>query len=175
MKAPLKISLLLNLVLGGLLVFVLRRGSDLGSAGDPTVAARQEIPVEQGSEAIPPVTRMTDAKQDATPATATSQAPARARRPVLEVTEASMPLVFQDIDPAALNLSSGQLQAIDNLQQWFVNEVGGLGQDPNDPAYKERWLKAQSQMDDMTRGMLGVNAFQRYQLAARAAQQNGAP
>lgn len=82
--------------------------------------------------------------------------------------EISVPLAFQEVDPAALKLDSSQVWAISNLRQRFVDQVGGPNQDPNDPAYCERWQKAQPELDDMMRGMIGVNAFQDYQLAARA-------
>lgn len=88
-----------------------------------------------------------------------------------ESSEASVPLVFQQVEPGALKLSDRQIDAINNMQQWFVDQLGGPEQDPNDPAYKERWLKTQPQMNDMMRGMIGVNAFEDYQLAARASQQ----
>jgi hypothetical protein len=77
-----------------------------------------------------------------------------------------MPLVFQEVDVSELNLNRDQLQAIDDLRQRFVDEIGGLEQNPNDPAYRERWLKSQPQIDDDLRGMIGVNAFQNYQIQA---------
>ena len=90
-------------------------------------------------------------------------------------TAASVPLVFQDADAAALKLNDRQVQAMDELKQRFMDEIGGPGQDPNDAGYRERWLNAQPEIDNMMRGMIGVNAFQDYQLAARARQQQGAP
>jgi hypothetical protein len=90
-------------------------------------------------------------------------------------TAASLPLVFQDADIAALKLNDRRVQAMDDLKQRFMDEIGGPAQDPNDPGYRARWLNAQPEIDNMTRGMIGVNAFQDYQLAARARQQQGAP
>jgi hypothetical protein len=103
-----------------------------------------------------------------------AQPPPRAGRLNPAASEVSVPLVFQQIDPATLTFSPSESRAIDHLQQWFITQVGGPSQDPNDPAYRQRWIEAQSQMDDMTRGMLGTTAFQEYQLAARAAQQQEA-
>jgi hypothetical protein len=80
----------------------------------------------------------------------------------------SLPLVFQDVDPAALKLNNTEVQAINGLRQKFMEQIGGANQDPNDPAYLERWQKAQPEIDSDMRGMIGVNAFQDYQLAARA-------
>jgi hypothetical protein len=88
-----------------------------------------------------------------------------------EAADVFLPLVFQPVDTGALKLNDRQAQAISEMQQWFTDQVGGLDQDPGDPAYRERWLKVQPQMNDMMRGMLGVNAFEEYQLAARASQQ----
>jgi len=85
----------------------------------------------------------------------------------------TLPLVFQDGDAAALNLNDRQIQAIAELKQRFVDEVGGPGQDPNDPAYRQRWLGAQPEVDNMMRGMIGVSAFQNYQIAAQARRQQG--
>lgn len=92
-----------------------------------------------------------------------------------EIAEPSMPLAFQAVDASALNLNARQVQAISDLQQWFTDQVGGPEQDPTDPNYRERWLKAQPEMNDRMRGMIGVNAFEDYQLAARAWQQRLGP
>ncbi len=89
---------------------------------------------------------------------ATSDSPAEEAAP--------LPLIWQNIDPAALNLSSDQIQVINELRQSFLNEIGGLNQDSSDPAYLERWQKAQPEADEMLRGMLGTTVFQNYQLAA---------
>jgi hypothetical protein len=78
-----------------------------------------------------------------------------------------MPLVFQDVDWTALKLDSGQRQVIDDLRQRFVEELGGPCQNPSDPAYRERWQQVQPENDSLLRGLIGVNAWQDYQLAAR--------
>jgi len=78
----------------------------------------------------------------------------------------SMPLVFQDVDLAALKLDSGQRQAIEDLRQRFVEQLGGPNQDPTEPAYQERWQQAQPENDGLLRGLIGVRAWQDYQLAA---------
>lgn len=79
----------------------------------------------------------------------------------------AMPLVFQQVDVSALGLSPGQLQAIANLRDKFTEQIGGLNQDPNDPTYRDKWAKAQPEVDSEMRGMVGVNAFQNYQIGAR--------
>jgi hypothetical protein len=78
----------------------------------------------------------------------------------------SMPLVFQDVDLSELKLNRDQLQAIEDLRQRFLDEIGGAQQNPNDPAYRERWLGSQPQIDNDLRGMIGVEAFQNYQIEA---------
>ena len=77
------------------------------------------------------------------------------------------PLVFQNVDVSSLNLNAQQIEAIQNLRQSFLDEIGGSNQDPSDPAYRERWQKAQPEIDDMMRGMLGMSVFEDYQLAAQ--------
>jgi len=79
----------------------------------------------------------------------------------------AMPLVFQGVDLAALELDSGQSQAIEDLRQRFVEEIGGPNQDPTDAAYRERWQQSQPENDGLLRGFIGVRAWQDYQLAAR--------
>jgi hypothetical protein len=79
---------------------------------------------------------------------------------------AVMPLVFQDVDVRQLKLNPDQLQAIDDLRQRFLDEIGGLEQNTNDPNYRERWLKSQPRVDEDLRGMIGVSAFQNYQIEA---------
>jgi hypothetical protein len=104
--------------------------------------------------------------------TAPSSAPATQR--TAAAAPVSLPLVFQDIDPGAVSLNERQIRAINDLKQSFVDQVGGPNQDPNDPGYRERWLKAQPEIDANLRGIIGVNAFQDYQVAVHARQQAGA-
>jgi hypothetical protein len=77
------------------------------------------------------------------------------------------PLIW-NVDPTNLNLSDNQMEVINDLRQSFVNKIGGPNQDPNDPAYSERWQQAQPEADDMLRTMLGVTVFQSFQMAANA-------
>ena len=84
------------------------------------------------------------------------------------------PLIFQPVDPAKLNLTSEQSRIIDKLRQNFLQEIGGTNQDPNNPAYLERWQKAQPEADAVLRGMLGTSLYQNYQMAALAGAPNSA-
>jgi hypothetical protein len=85
---------------------------------------------------------------------------------------ASMPLVFQPVDLEKLHLNEGQKEAIEQLRQEFVAEIGGTDRDPSDPVYRERWQQAQPETDDMLRGMIGVSAYLDYQLEAAHNSQN---
>jgi hypothetical protein len=76
------------------------------------------------------------------------------------------PLAFQKVDLDALGLNDDQKQVISRIQQQFIDEVGGPYQDPDDPAYQERWQKALPESDDMLKAMLGNSIFENYQLAA---------
>ena len=78
----------------------------------------------------------------------------------------SFPLVLQKVDLDALGLSDDQKQVIAQIQKQFIDQIGGPYQDPDDPAYHERWQKAQPQSDDMLKAMLGTTIFENYQLAA---------
>jgi hypothetical protein len=77
----------------------------------------------------------------------------------------SMPIIFQTTDLALLNLTADQIQAIADLRQNFLNQIGSTA-DPNDPAYLARWRKAQPQVDDMLRLTLGSDVWYKMQMAA---------
>ena len=78
-----------------------------------------------------------------------------------------MPLVLQNVDLAALGLNADQMQVVEDLRQSFSDQVGGPDQDPNDPAYLERWQKAQPETDRQLSGMLGVKVFENYEMAVQ--------
>jgi hypothetical protein len=85
-----------------------------------------------------------------------------------------MPLVFQPVDFSALQLSTAQVQGISELRDRFIAELGGLNQDPNDPGYRERWLKIQPEMDKQLQGLIGLLSYRYYEVASRTRQANGA-
>ena len=64
---------------------------------------------------------------------------------------------------------------VDNLRQKFIEDVGGPNQDPNDPAYAQRWQASQPQADLDLRGMVGIRAWEAYQMAAWAKAQEQTP
>lgn len=87
----------------------------------------------------------------------------------------SLPLVFHEVDPSVLTLDPQQAQVVNDLRQKFVEEVGAPNQDPNDPAYSERWQTSQPEVDLDLWSMLGINAFQAHQIAAWAAAHQQTP
>jgi len=83
----------------------------------------------------------------------------------------SLPLVLQDVNLATLKLNDDQKEAVAQIRQQFIDQIGGTNQDPSDPAYLARWQKAQPEMDDMLAGMIGRQAFEEYQLAGQSSGQ----
>ena len=93
-------------------------------------------------------------------------APVARRTAPPRIIPASMPLVLQPVDPAALGLNSDQIQVVNELRQNLLDKLGGSNPDPNDPANLERLQQAQPEADDMLQAMLGTSIYQNYQLAA---------
>ncbi len=73
------------------------------------------------------------------------------------------PLAFRQVDLASLGFGAEEKAAIDQVRQQFVNDIGGAGQNPDDPAYLARWQTAQANADDALRGALGSQAFLAFQ------------
>jgi hypothetical protein len=93
---------------------------------------------------------------------------------LLEPGKVPVPLVFQPVDFGAANLDPGQIQAITGLRERFIEEIGV--QDPNDPAYRERWLRAQPQSDKELQAVIGLLAYRHFEISARvAAASQGSP
>ena len=74
-----------------------------------------------------------------------------------------------------LEFTSDQSQAIDEVRQWFLNQVGGANQDPADPEYMRRWEKAQPQADGLLLGKLGLEAYLQYANAIRQSEASQNP
>ena len=74
-----------------------------------------------------------------------------------------LPLVFRQ--PAEkLKLDEQESEVIDYLRQKFREELGPEGQDVSDPAYAQRWRRAQRNNDDLLAGLLGGEFYLNYQL-----------
>jgi hypothetical protein len=71
---------------------------------------------------------------------------------------APIPLAFHDPPPAAAE--NPQIRAgLEELQQNFVEAIGGPNQDPADPEYLKRWITAQRQIDVQYRLLVGTQQF----------------
>jgi hypothetical protein len=171
MKTALRLSVLLNCCLVVLLVLLALDRRAPTSELPPAAAseARQE-PSGESASLSGALLRPEAGAAPGPLETAVEAAAASRRSPRQDSPDAvvSMPLVFQDVDLSALALDSGQSQAIEDLRQRFVEEIGGLNQDPTDAAYRERWQQSQPENDGLLRGFIGVRAWQDYQLAARS-------
>jgi hypothetical protein len=77
----------------------------------------------------------------------------------------SQPLVFEPVDTKAAGLTDVQSEVFDRLRQTFIQDVGSQA-DPSDPAYRERWLSAQQNSDDLLQGLFGGEFYMEYQLKA---------
>jgi hypothetical protein len=75
----------------------------------------------------------------------------------------SYPLAFQNVNMDALGFNATQKAAIAQVQQQFINDIGGPNQNPDDPAYLPKWQKAQINADDTLRGLLGNQAYMAYE------------
>lgn len=96
-----------------------------------------------------------------------SQEQVQTNVPTLGEVAPVLPMVLRSVDPEVLQLDQGQQTALTELQEEFIRQVGGANQDPADPAYAERWQRAQPANDRLLRGMIGINAYMRYQNEAQ--------
>jgi len=168
MKKALRASILLNLALTICLLALLRQRNSgpspvASELAQTETSAESETASNQASSFGSTEAEPVGERAAPTQFSPTTEISSHNRSPEHPV---SMPLVFQEVDISELNLNRDQLQAIDDLRQRFLDEIGGLEQNTNDPAYRERWLKSQPQIDDDLRGTIGVSAFQNYQIQA---------
>jgi len=71
------------------------------------------------------------------------------------------PLAFT-VDPK--NLTPEQQTALATIQDQFLKAIGDANQNPADPAYRERWINAQSIADQTYKALFGWTAFTQMQL-----------
>lgn len=76
-----------------------------------------------------------------------------------------LPLIFRNVTNA-LELSEQQLDTLAELQQKFAEDLGGIDQDPSDPAYRQKWQVAQQTSDDLLMALLGGEFYLNYELEA---------
>lgn len=65
-----------------------------------------------------------------------------------------------------MKITPEQQQVIDELQESFLDEVGGADQDPNDPQYRQRWEQVRPLFDQRLRMQLGQSFYLKYEIAA---------
>jgi hypothetical protein len=100
--------------------------------------------------------------QESSPATA--QVAARTAVSVQLTKPPVLPLVFQNVDLAALKLNNEQVQEISSLRQDFLDQIGGPNQNPSDPTYLQNWQLSQPEIDNILKGYLGINKYMQYQV-----------
>ncbi len=106
----------------------------------------------------------TDTQSAEQPSGAPSHAQNVKQPPQLATTYSpSYPLVFQKVNLDALGLTADQKTAIQQVQQQFINDIGGPNQNPDDPAYLANWQTAQSNADDALRNLLGFDGYMAYE------------
>jgi hypothetical protein len=166
MKKALTASVLLNLALTLCLLALLKQRNPEPSQAD---LAQAESPVETeiaSNQVSPPVLDEAQSVPDQPAPSQFSPSTVTPSRHQSQEPPAVLPLVFQEVDLSQLNLNPDQLQAVEDLRQRFLAEIGGLHQDPKDPGYRERWNRSQPELDNDLRGMIGFAAFQNYQIEA---------
>ena len=133
-----------------------------GSADEDPKAALENLRIEEAGVITALLGSQTPKEQQGKPLM-----PVRNSRAQLKNRPVSLPVVCYDVDWAALNLDKGRQDAIGELRQDFIDAIGGPKQDPNDPAYRELWQKAQPEIDERLKAMIGTQAFQDYQVQAQ--------
>jgi hypothetical protein len=83
---------------------------------------------------------------------------------------ARLPLVFQTEAMNSLKLGEEQLKDIADLRKQFIEEIGGLSQDPSDSAYLARWQKARPKVDALLTGVVGQRALVRFDTSGDASE-----
>ena len=80
---------------------------------------------------------------------------------VLEARRISVPipLAFRPLPPEAAAANPELTPAVQDLQQDFVQAMGGPNQDPNSPEYLQRWIAAANRLDDQYHVLVGDSIF----------------
>ena len=93
------------------------------------------------------------------PVTQPVDKPVQASAPETAEPPVRIPLVMQTQALATLKLNDEQKEELEQLAQQFIQDVGGLNQDPNDPAYLSKWQKAQPKFDELIVRTIGSQAL----------------
>jgi hypothetical protein len=70
-----------------------------------------------------------------------------------------LPLVLQTRALGTLKLTDEQKGELGELTQQFIKEIGGVNQNPKDPAYLAKWRQAQPKFDEMIIRTIGRRAL----------------
>src|SRR5271165_2999215 len=158
----------------------IRNSSQPASAVDPSHKTSPSLPAEQLPDRHTSSPRdhniITSSDQDESrdfsgvttidPAKPTPSAAPEATSESKKKSTAPLPLVFQPVDPRSFKITPDQQEVIDQLQQSFLDEIGGENQNPNDPHYRERWEQATWLINQQLKAQLGQQFFFQYQMAA---------
>jgi hypothetical protein len=110
-----------------------------------------------------PDSTATLAEAQAGPASPVSPPSRRAAMEAIQMNQPlAKPLVLQEVDTAAMNLTPSQQERIDQMRADFLRKMAATSQDPNDPQYLIQWKKAQYQMDAQLRTSMGDDFVARY-------------
>jgi len=136
-----------------------QRRQQMESSGKSTASGLAELRQEENSFLA---SLLGPQQKNTSNQTAAAESPARVLRIKSPLSVPALPLVLQNVDLTPLKLDAAQMEIVNNLRQKFRDEIG-TAQDPSDPAYRERWLKAQHESDSLLRGMLGADVYTSYQ------------
>jgi len=163
MRTSVKIFAWLNVALLAILPWVVRRSTVRSNrANAPTVTDVTDSSVLDPNPSRPPVFGPTLVPQTP-PVSQRSTVSDFNLVKVSENSPAVLPLVFRNITNA-VELSEQQLQTFAELQKKFVEDLGGIDQDPSDPAYRQKWQVAQQTSDDLLLALLGGEFYLNYEL-----------
>ena len=103
------------------------------------------------------------------PGSASPQDVARERhqRAIQGISGETAPIAFLEPDPS-LGLNEAQMEAWNQVYERFAAAVGGPGQNPNDPAYRERWQEAQVKADDQLKALFGAANVIQWEMRLRS-------
>jgi len=111
----------------------------------------QNTSTETHPDTIPPQSQTADAPDGVS--TITAQA-----SPAASLPTAPLPLVFRSLTPEVAATNPQLAAALQAIQQSFANAVG-TNQNPNDPAYYDRWTSALKSADEQYRLLVGDQAY----------------
>jgi hypothetical protein len=131
------------------------RGSE-PSPGIQSSAATAQFQVASGGiDGDPPVGIQADAGTGPIQEASTGASSGAQGAPAL----APIPLAFRPLPPEVATAHPQLAAAVRGLQQDFVDAIGGTNQDPNSAAYYQRWIAAQTSVDEQYRVLVGNQAF----------------